>query len=142
MIGVELERVAEPELDVRSAGEPFPQLRLERAIELDRVDPGDAVGEIRREDAEARPDLEHDVVGCQLGEPADHAEDVVVDEEVLPELLLCERVHGSEKSAEAFASICSPSFSASSPRASASAATVCTTCAGSFGLPRTGCGER
>ena len=58
------------------------------AVELDGVDVRDAVGEIAREHAEAGADLEHDVVRRELGEAADHAEDVLVDEEVLAELLL------------------------------------------------------
>ena len=52
------------------------------------MDVRDAVGEVRRQNAEAGPDLEHDVVRIELREPADHAEDVLVDEEVLAELLL------------------------------------------------------
>ena len=63
-------------------------MRLERAVDLDGVDERDALGEVAGEDAEARPDLEHDVVRVELGEAADHAEDVLVDEEVLAELLL------------------------------------------------------
>src|SRR5207237_579715 len=101
-----------------------------------------AIGEIRREHAEAGPDLEHDVCLVELGEPADHAEDVLVDEEVLTELLLRANAHGSRNAVDAFASIRRPSSSGSSPRVSASAASVCTTYAGSFVLPRTGCGAR
>ena len=63
------------------------EVRLERAVELDRVHVRDARGEEAREDAEAGPDLEHDVVGLELGEALDHAEDVLVDEEVLAERL-------------------------------------------------------
>ena len=92
------------------------------------------VGEVAREHADARPDLEHDVVGLQLGEPADHAEDVLVDEEVLPELLLRRDLTSPKHGASRCASICRPSSAASSPRASASAASVCTTYAGSFAL--------
>ena len=117
-------------------------MRLERAVELDRVDVADAVGEVAGEDAEAGADLEHDVIGVELGEPADHAEDVLVGEEVLAQPLLRDDGHGSAKAAVAFASIRAASSSASSPRAAASAATVCTTFAGSFGLPRSGCGAR
>ena len=66
-----------------------------------------AVGEEGREHAEARPDLEHDVLGAELGEPADHAEQVLVDEEVLAELLLRGRAaHGRPKAALALASSC------------------------------------
>src|SRR6266511_5732538 len=60
-------------------------MRLERPVELDRVDACDAVGQIEREDAETGADLEHDVVGLQLGEPLDDPEDVLVDEEMLAE---------------------------------------------------------
>src|SRR5204863_3258443 len=87
-------------------------------------------------------DLEDDVLRRELGQTADHAQDVLVDEEVLAELALREDVHGSEKTAAAFASICRVNSLASSPRIAASAATVWTTCAGSFVVPRTGWGER
>ena len=63
------------------------QVRLERAVDLDGVDERDALGEVAGEDAEARADLEDDVGGLELGEAADHAEEVLVDEEVLAELL-------------------------------------------------------
>ena len=46
-------------------------------------------------------------LGAELGEPADHAEDVLVDEEVLAELASSARdAHGRPKAAVAFASIC------------------------------------
>jgi hypothetical protein len=114
---------------------------LEAAIELDGVDVRDARREVARQHAEARPDLEHDVVPFQLREPADDAEDVLVDEEVLPERLFGRDAH-SWNATVAFASIMRPSSAASSPRAAASASTVCTTFAGSLRLPRTGCGAR
>ena len=79
-------------------------MRLERAVELDRVDVRDALGEVAREDAEAGADLEHDVVRAEVGETADHAEDVLVDEEVLAELLLRRDPH-SPNAAVALASI-------------------------------------
>ena len=83
--------------------------------------------------------------GAEHGEPADHPEDVLVDEEVLAELFLRPRswapLH-SPKAAVALASIRAASSSGSSPRASASVASVWTTFAGSLGLPRTGCGAR
>ena len=56
---VEGERVAPVQPDVRRQ---VGQARLERAVELDGVDVPDAVGEVAGEHAEARPDLEHDVV--------------------------------------------------------------------------------
>ena len=117
-------------------------MRRERAVELDRVNVPGAVGEARRQHAEAGTDLEHDVLWAELGETLDHAEDVLVGEEVLAELLLRADAHGRRKAAAALASMRAASSLASSPRASASAATVWTTCAGSFGRPRTGCGAR
>ena len=82
-------RLAELEGDVlRQVAEPA----RERAVDLDGVHAGDPVGEVAREHAEAGADLEHDVVGGELREAADHAEHVLVDEEVLAELLL--RAHG------------------------------------------------
>ena len=114
----------------------------ERVVELDCVDVAGPVGQALREHAQAGPDLEHDVLRAELGEALDHAEDVLVDEEVLAELLLGTDAHGNPKAAAALASMRAASSPASSPRTSASAATVCTTCAGSFGRPRTGCGAR
>ena len=114
---------------------------LERAVELDCVDVRHALGEVRGEDAEAGTDLEHDVVRPELGEPADHAEDVLVGQEVLAEPLLGAD-HARPNAAVAFASSCAASAMGSSPRASASTATVWTTLAGSFGRPRRGCGLR
>ena len=140
---VDLQCIAEEHIDVLPAGEPVGEVRLERAIELDSVDPRDPVGEIHGEHAEPRPDLEHDVIGVELGEPSDDAEDVLVDEEVLAELLLRQDVHdGRPKHSAALRSVCRSSAFTSSPRARASAASVCTTYAGSFRLPRTGCGAR
>ena len=52
------------------------------------MDDADPVGEERREDAEPRADLEHDVVGLEPRKPLDHAQHVAVDEEVLAERLL------------------------------------------------------
>src|SRR5207244_2691660 len=107
-----------------------------------------ALCKVRRQHAETGPDLEHDVGLVELREAADHAEDVFVGEEVLPELLLRSRAHwageatGSQKAAVALASIRSPSSPTSSPRTCASVATVWTTFAGSFGRPRRGTGAR
>ncbi len=114
------------------------ETRLERTVELDGVDVPDALGQVAREDAEPGTDLEHDVVGVQVGEPTDHAENVLVDQEVLAELLL--RLDHSENAADALASICASR--SRWPRSSARAASVSTTLAGSFGLPRRGCGAR
>src|SRR5690348_4892075 len=106
------------------------------------MDAAHALGEVAREDALPGADLEHDVVRPQLGQPADHLQDVRIAQEVLPVLLLRARAHGSEKHSAAFCSICRSSSAGSSSRARARAARVWTTFAGSFGLPRTGCGAR
>src|SRR5215211_5345440 len=50
--------------------------------------------------------------------------------------------HGRPKARDAFSSIVRSRASTSTPRASASAASVWTTYAGSFGFPRTSCGAR
>ena len=97
------------------------------------------------EHAEPGADLEHDVVRVERREASDHVEDVPVDEEVLAERLLrrVTRVTASRPNARvALSSIAAPSVAGSSPRASASTASVCTTFAGSFRRPRTGCGAR
>ena len=133
---VELERVAEVQLDAGVA-----QVRLEREVDLHRVDARDPLGEISRQHAEPGADLEHHVAGVEVREPSDDAEDVLVDEEVLAEVAVGrdrEPRHGSENASAAFASIRSARAAGSSPRASASLATVCTTYAGSFGRPRRG----
>src|SRR6185503_1198507 len=99
------------------------------------------LGEVAREDAEPRPDLEHDVVRLERREPADHAQDVRVDQEVLAQILARRDAH-SAKTRAAFASISAVSSSSPTPRSSASAAYVCRTNAGSLRRPRTGCGAR
>ncbi len=128
------ERVAEDEVDVRRQ---LVQRGLEGAVDLDRVDAADALREVAREHSLPGADLEHDVVRAELCEPPDHLQDVAVDQEVLAVLLLHRPKH-----ALALPSICRSSSSGSSPRARASAATVWTTFAGSFGLPRRGWGAR
>ena len=80
------------------------QARLERAVDLGGVNPGDAVGEVAGEYAQPRPDLQDDVGRVELGQSPDHAEDVLVDEEVLAELLLRDDGH-SPNAALALASI-------------------------------------
>ena len=49
------------------------------------MDVAHGVGERRGEDAEPRPHLEHDVLGVQVGEAEGDADEVVIDQEVLPE---------------------------------------------------------
>src|SRR6266508_4142394 len=117
------------------------QVLLERPVDLDGVYKVNSLGEKARQDAAARPDLEHDVARRELGEPLDHAQDVLVDEEVLPKLLLGSQGHKPKQRA-AFASICAASSAASALRARAKATTMCTTFAGSFGRPRRGSGAR
>ena len=67
-------------------GERVAQRRLERAVDLDDVHERRSGGEVLGEHAQAAADLEHDVVFAELGQPADHSEQVGVDEEVLTEL--------------------------------------------------------
>ncbi len=134
---VEVERVAPVEVGVRDAGE----LRLEAAVDFGCVDVCDPVGEVAREHAEPGADLEHHVVGREVGEPLDHAEQVLVDEKVLAQALAWRDAH-SENTLVAFSSIWSSRASASTPRASASASRVWRTKAGSLRRPRTGCGAR
>ena len=141
---VERERVAPVELDVRELFQ-LPEVRRERAVELDGVDVAHTVREVAGQDAEAGADLERDVLGGELGEPADHVEDVSVREEVLAQPLLRDHGHGLTAARRRRSR-----WRRSAPRArrrprrerSASAATVWTTWAGSFGLPRSGCGAR
>ena len=134
---VECERVAPVEVGARHVAEA----RLEAAVDLDRVNVCDALGQEPCQHAESGADLEHDVGGLELGEPLDHTQDVLVNEEVLAELLLRDDRH-SANAASALASMRAASSAASSPRACASAETVWTTCAGSLRRPRTGCGAR
>ena len=114
---------------------------LEPPVDLDRVHVRAAPGEARRERADARADLERDVVGRERRQPLDHAEQVVVDEEVLPELAigpqaelgqpgerdLARRAHGRAKTRAAFASTCAASSPASTPRIAATARSVSST---------------
>ena len=48
----------------------------------------DPRGEILGEHARAPADLDHDILGGELGDTIDHTEDVGVHEEVLPELAI------------------------------------------------------
>src|SRR6185503_19925594 len=97
----------------------------------------DAPGEVAREPALPGPDLEDDVVRPELGEAADHLEDVRIAEEVLAVLLLHRPKHSS-----AFLSIAGRSAASSEEVAWARAARVWSTYAGSLRFPRTGCGAR
>src|SRR3954471_21875958 len=122
---VEAEGVAEVKLDVLPAAQRVAQTGLERAVELHRVHVGDAFGQVRREDTVARPDLEHEVGWIELCETTDHAEQVLIDEEVLAERLLRHRAaHGRANAARALASSWAASSAAPTPRPSASVAIV------------------
>src|SRR5262249_48946535 len=116
---LELECVAPVQSDVVAFG----QVRLERAVDLGGVNERHPLGEETREDAETRPDLEHDIVGREPRAALDHPQDVLVDEEVLAERLPWANAH-RRKQRTAFSSICAASSSASALRARATAATV------------------
>src|SRR5215210_5781157 len=107
------------QVDVRARAE----VRLEGAVDLNGVNMQDTLGEELREDAEPGADFEDDVARHELGQPLDHPQDVVVDEEVLPERLLGRDAH-TPKAAVAFVSISAARSAASSPRAAARAPTV------------------
>src|SRR4029079_510801 len=80
---VELDGVGQVQGGVREGRERRLQRRLERAVDLYDVEVPDPRSEVLAQNAEPAPDLEHDVFVVQLGRPADDAEDVVVDQEVL-----------------------------------------------------------
>ena len=119
MVEIELHRVAPVKLGLRDRGE----LRPEAAVDLDRVHVRDPLGEKPGQDAESRANFENDVVGVEPGEPLDHSEDVVVDQEVLAEAL-ARRDRHSANTRVAFSSICCSSAAASTPRTAASASSV------------------
>ena len=137
-VEVEGERVPEVQLHIGPALESFSKRLREGAVDLDRVHGCDPVGQVGRQHAEAWADLEDDVGRRESGEPPDHAEEVHVDEKMLAEVPLRNDGHASENAVAAFASSLAESSATSTARSSASAATVCTTFAGSFGLPRSG----
>jgi hypothetical protein len=101
---IEREGVAPVHVDV-VASEEVGEVRLQRAVELHRVDMAGHAGEPARENSQTRPDLEHHVFGTELGKTLDHGEDVLVGEEVLAQLLLRTDGHGRQKAAAPFASI-------------------------------------
>ena len=126
-------------------GDGVPEMRPEAPVELDRMHVGNALRQIARQNAEPSADLENDVPWAKGREAPGDSEDVFVGEKVLAELAVRRHrvaAHGSSKASAAFDSICRPSSSTSSPRASASIVYVWTTFAGSFGRPRTGWGAR
>jgi hypothetical protein len=80
------------------------EVRGQTLVHFDRVHVGHPIGEETGQDAEPGPDLEHHVGVVELGEPFDHAQDVLVDQEVLAERFARCDAH-SPKTASAFASI-------------------------------------
>ncbi len=138
---LEAHRVAPVHAHVGVALERARERLLQPPVDLDCVHVRAALRQPGCERADARADLERDVLALQRGEPLDHAQQVVVDEEVLAELAIgpqaelrqaCERdlarrAHGSAKTRAAFASTWSPSSSASTPRSSATARSVSST---------------
>ena len=130
---VDGERIAPLERDVRPLAEDVPQSRLERTVDLDRVNQAHVIREVAREDSETRADLEDDVLRNDLAETADDPDNVLVDEEVLPESLLRRDAHDSANTAAALAWVAAAKPpSTRSPRAYASARSVWTTFAGWF----------
>ena len=126
---------------VVEAVEGAAERRLEAPVDLDGVHVRAVGGQARGERAHARADLERHVVGAQLGEPLDHAEQVVVHEEVLPEARvgtetelgqprerdLARDVHGKAKTRAALASTCAARSGAPTPRMAATAPSVSST---------------
>ena len=156
---VELDGVGEVQGRVGVRAERVAQGRLERAVDLDDVHVARPGGEVLGEHAEAAADLEHDVRGVELGRPADDAEQVRVDEEVLAELALgrmpklpqppqaglpglLEPLGHHPNSRAALASTAASSRSYSMPRRSATKRAVCTTFAGWLRSLRTTWGVR
>ena len=150
------------ERGVRERRERLAERLLERAVDLHHVQVRDPRGEELRQHAQPAAHLEHDVVIVELRRLADHAQDVVVDQEVLAELAIRADAEGAQPAEAGLARLAPlarlahgpsrrarrshpPSRSSSSysmPRSSATKRAVCVTFAGSFGFPRTGCGAR
>ena len=74
------------EVDVGEGIERVAQRLLERAVDLDHVQVAHARRQVLGKDAEAAPHLEHHVGVRELGGVPDQAQDVVVYQEVLPQL--------------------------------------------------------
>ena len=83
---VELHGVGEVERGIGVGVERVAQRGLEPAVDLHDVHVLRPVGEVLGQHPQPAADLEHDVVGAQLGRAPDDVEDVRVDEEVLAEL--------------------------------------------------------
>ena len=156
---VEPDGIGQMEIDVRERIERVAQRLLERAVDLDHVQVADARREVLGQDAESATHLEHHVDVRELGGVGDEAQDVVVDQEVLPELAVRPDpelpqaaeagltgsgrllTHGPN-TRTAFASTVRSSSSYATPRSAATWRAVWTTLAGSLRLPRSGCGDR
>ena len=72
-------------------GEPVDrvvQRGLEPAIDLDDMEMGHPRRQVLGQDSKSPSDLEHDVIGPELGRALDHSEQVGVDEEVLAEVAI------------------------------------------------------
>jgi hypothetical protein len=82
---IQSESIAEDEPDILVPGERRRERVRKREVELDRMHESRALGEVAREDPEARTDLQDDIVGLEHSEAPDDAQDVLVDQEVLPE---------------------------------------------------------
>ena len=155
---VEPHRVTPHELDVRLLVEHLGQRRLELAIDLDRRHVRDLRRQVLGQRSDAGADLEHDVLRPQVGEPIDHLEQVVVEQEVLPELAvrpqavlrepaerpLPQLLHqtGSANAASALSTTARASSSGSTPRSPAMKRSVSSTIAGRHGRPRCGTGRQ
>ena len=115
------------ERDVLAAREPLAQPGLEPMVELDGVYVSHPLGQIGSENAEPGPDLEHAVVGVQLGQAPDNAEQVFIDQKVLAELLLGDETrsgHGRRKAVRVLAAVRSASSATGAATSSARATSV------------------
>ncbi len=83
---VALHRVTPVDGDVAEGSDGVLEGGAQARVDLDDVEVAHTRGDVLGEHAEAAADLEHDVLTGQLGGAVDHAEDVGVDEEVLPEV--------------------------------------------------------
>ena len=85
LVDVHAEGVVPDQRDIRPFAECFAQRRLQRAVDLDRMDKTNAIGEVPREHSQAGTDLENDIDALEIAHAPDDTEDVLVDEEVLTE---------------------------------------------------------
>ena len=124
------------ERDVVVRRERLSQGLGERRVYLDHVHMPGPGRQAFGENAQSAPDLDHHIVRRELGQALNHIEDVAVDEEVLTELADAPSAHHPNTLA-ALRSTAPSSSAYDAPRSAATARAVCTTLAGSFGLPRT-----